>query len=188
MLVGDRLVHEDRVQRLVEGAVEAENEARLHRVVEKRAIEAADGRVDDVVEVALPAAIPLHRVVSELEGRDVRLPVGATDHLINGLLDRERAGLDQLGPVVERKEVLERFLRLLAHRDQVDELPVVLGREPDPLVMRDSPHRSRVHGAAQMHMQLSQFITERMRHGPKASGGALQPERVLSQGQGPLTA
>ena len=63
-----------------------------------------------MVEVALPAAIPFHRVVAELESRNVRLAVGPTDHLIDGLLDRERARLDQLGPVVERKEILERLL------------------------------------------------------------------------------
>src|SRR2546425_387035 len=52
-------------------------------------------------------AVPLHRVVAQLEGCDIGLAVGPADHLIDGLLDRERARLDQLGPAVKRQEILE---------------------------------------------------------------------------------
>ena len=60
-----------------------------------------------MIEVALASSIALHRVVAELEHRDVRLPVRAADDLVDGLLDCERARLDQLGPVVKSEKVLE---------------------------------------------------------------------------------
>jgi hypothetical protein len=40
------------------------------RVFEARPIEPADGSEDDVVEIALAPAVPLHRVEAELERRD----------------------------------------------------------------------------------------------------------------------
>src|SRR5205823_1713078 len=109
-------------------------------------------------------AIPFHRVIAQLEGRNVRLPVGATDHFVDGLLHRQRARLNELSPVVEREKILERLLRLLAYRDEIDELPVVLRGKPDPLVMRDSPHRRRIDGATKMDVEFSQLIAKGMRH------------------------
>ena len=162
--VRDRLLDEDRVQGLIERAIQTENEPGFHRIVEKGTIEAADRRIDDVVEVALPAAIPFHGVIAELESRNVRLAVSAADNLVDGLLDRQRARLNELGPVVERQEVFKGFLRLLADRDQIDEFPVVLGRQANPLVMRNSPHRRRIDGAAEMDVQLRQFIPKRVWH------------------------
>src|SRR6185503_12677146 len=76
--VRDRLVDDDLVQRVGEGAVEAEDESRANGILETRAVEAADRRHDDVIEVLLAAAVPLHRVVPELERGDVRLSVCAT--------------------------------------------------------------------------------------------------------------
>jgi hypothetical protein len=152
MPVSDRLLEDDRVQRLVEGPVQAKDEASLHWVLEERAVEPADRRHDDVVEIALASAISLHRVVAELERRDVCLPIGAADDVIDGLLHREGARLDKLGPVIQRQKILERLLGLLADRDEIDEFPVVLGRKTDPLVMRDPPHRRRVDRPAEMHV------------------------------------
>src|SRR5438093_2834278 len=164
MAVRDRLLDDDRVQRLAERPVKAEDEPGLDRVLEEGAVEAANRRHDDVVEIAFASAVPLHRVVAELERGDVRLAIRAADDLVHRLLDRERARLDELGPVIEREKVFKGFLRLLAHRDQIDELPVILGRQADALVVRDAPHGRRIHGATEVHMELSQFISERVRH------------------------
>jgi len=49
--------------------------------------------------------------------------------------------LDQLGPVVQREERLERFALTFPDRDEVDELPVVLRRKADALLVRDAPER-----------------------------------------------
>ena len=100
MAVRDRFLDDDRVQGLIERAIQTENETGFHRIIEKGTIEPADGRIDDVVEVTLSAAIPFHRVITQLEGRNVRLPVGATDHFVDGLFDRQRARLNELSPVV----------------------------------------------------------------------------------------
>ena len=51
----------------------------------------ADRRRDDVVEVLLAAAVPLHRVEAELHRRDVVLAIRAADDLVDAALDRERA-------------------------------------------------------------------------------------------------
>jgi hypothetical protein len=71
-----------------------------------------------------------------------------TDDLVHRLLDRERARLDQLRPVVEREEVFERLLRLLANGDQIDEFPIVLGRQANSLVVRNAPHRGGIDGSS----------------------------------------
>jgi len=70
--------------------------------------------------------------------------------------------LDQLGPVIQREERLERFALALPDRDQVHELPVVLRRKPDALVVRDAPERRGVDRAAEVDMQLGQLIAEGM--------------------------
>jgi hypothetical protein len=78
---------------------------------------------DDVVEVALAAAVALHRVEAELERRDPLRAVGATDRGVDGALDGERARLDQLRPLVdpvERGQVGD-FARV-GDGDQLDEL------------------------------------------------------------------
>ena len=89
---------------------------------------------------------------------------GAADDVIDGLLDRERARLDKLCPVVQSEEILERLLRLLADRDEIHELPIILGRQANSLVMRNSPHRGRIDGTTQVDVQFGEFIPERVRH------------------------
>ena len=51
----------------------------------------ADGGRDDVVEVLLAAAVPLHRVEAELHRRDVVLAVGAADDLVDARARRRAA-------------------------------------------------------------------------------------------------
>jgi hypothetical protein len=79
------------------------------------------------------------------------------------MLDREGARLDQLGPVIEREERLEGFPLTLADRDQIDELPVVLRREADALLVRDPPQRGWVDGTAEVDVELSELVSEGMR-------------------------
>src|SRR6476469_5620495 len=67
----DRLLDDDRVLLGRERPVHHQDQARSRlRVLEARAVEAADRGEDDVVEVALAAAVSLHRVEAELERRD----------------------------------------------------------------------------------------------------------------------
>ena len=92
----------------VERAVHHQDQPGAHlRVLERGAVEAADRGEDDVVEVALAAAVALHRVEAQLERRDPLRAVGAADRAVHGALDRERGGLDQLRPVVDRVERVE---------------------------------------------------------------------------------
>src|SRR6266566_430441 len=79
MAVRDRLLDDDRVQRLPEGPVQAEDEPGLYRVLEEGSVEAPDGGHDDVVEIALAPAVSFHRVVAKLQRGDVRLSIGSTD-------------------------------------------------------------------------------------------------------------
>src|SRR4051794_11482232 len=67
----DRLLGDDLVQLVREGAVEAEDQAWLHGVFEGRLVHASNRGRDDVVEVLLPAPVPLHRVEAQLHRRDV---------------------------------------------------------------------------------------------------------------------
>jgi hypothetical protein len=111
-------------------------------------------RGDDVVEVLLAAAVPLHRVEAELHRRDVVLAVRAADDLVNAPLDRQRRALDELGPVEQLEVAVERAIAPRGHGDHVPEFPVVLGRELDPLGVRDPPHDRRGDRAAEMAMEL----------------------------------
>src|SRR3954454_9409777 len=87
----DRLLGDDLVQLVREGAVEAEDQARLDRVFEGRLVHPSNRSGDDVVEVLLPAPIALHRVEAQLHRGDVVLPVRATDDLVDGTLDGQGA-------------------------------------------------------------------------------------------------
>jgi len=65
--------------------------------------------------------------------------------------------------VVQPQERLERLPLALAYGDEVDELPVVLRRQADPLLVRDAPERRGVDGTAQMDVELGELVAERMR-------------------------
>src|SRR5215831_6912371 len=100
----------------------------------------ADRGEDDVVEVALAAAVSLHRVEAELERRDPLRAVGAADRRVHAPLDRERRGLDQLRPVVDRVERVEAGdPARVADGDEAVELPVVLDGERDSLLVSKAP-------------------------------------------------
>ena len=94
----DRLLDDDLVLPRRERAVHHQDQAGAHlRVLEARAVEAADRGEDDVVEVALAAAVPLHRVEAELERRDPLRAVRAADR---GVHRRSTAiGLDWISSV-----------------------------------------------------------------------------------------
>jgi len=70
--------------------------------------------------------------------------------------------LDELGPVVQREERLERFAFALADGDEIDERPVVLRGKPDALLVRDAPEGGGVDRAAEVDVKLGQLIAERV--------------------------
>src|ERR1051325_2802424 len=106
--IPDSPLDDDRVLALVEGAVHHQDQPGADlRVLQARAVEAAGGGHDDVVEVALAAAVSLHRVEAKLECRDPLRAVGAADRAVHRALDGHRARLDQLGPVVDLVEGVE---------------------------------------------------------------------------------
>jgi hypothetical protein len=110
---------------------------------------------DDVVEIALAAAVALHRVEAQLQRRDRLRAVGAADRRVHRALDRERARLDQLRPVVDRVQSVQiRHPARVADRDEAVELPVVLHGQVDALLVREAPHDLRGDGAAEMGVQL----------------------------------
>ena len=99
----DRLLDDDRVLLEREGAIHHQDQPGAHLgVLELGAVEPADRGQDDVVEVALAAAVALHRVEAELERRDVLAAVRAADGAVHRALDGQRARLDQLRPLVDR--------------------------------------------------------------------------------------
>ena len=153
----DRLGRDDLVQRRREGSIEAEDQPGADlRVLEDGAIHAAHRRGDDVVEILLAATVALHRVEAQLEAGHVVLAVRAADDLVDAALDRDRARLDQLGPV-EEVEVRLEAAPPATDRDEVAERPVVLGRQPDALGVRDAPHDCRRDRGAEMDVQLGQW-------------------------------
>ena len=154
----DRLLDDDLVLLGGEGAVHHQDQARAHlRVLEARAVEAADRGEDDVVEVALAAAVPLHRVEAQLERRDPLRAVGAADRAVHRALDRERARLDQLRPVVDRVERVEvGHAARVGDRDEPVEVPVVLDRQRDPLLVRERPEDVGGDRAAEVGVQLGE--------------------------------
>src|SRR6266496_5944958 len=85
--IADRLLDDDRILPLVERPVHHQDQAGSHlRILEARPVEAADGGHDDVVEVALAAAVALHRVEAQLECRNPLRAVGAADRRMHGAL------------------------------------------------------------------------------------------------------
>ena len=156
--VADRLLDDDRVLPLGERPVHHQDQAGAHlRVLEARPVEPADGGHDDVVEVALAAAVSLHRVEAQLERRDPLRAVGAADRGVHRALDRERARLDELGPVVDRVERVQVLDALrVGDGDELVELPEVLDRERDPLLVGEAPEDVGGNGAAQVGVQLGE--------------------------------
>src|ERR671936_970520 len=72
-------------------------------------------------------------------------------------LDREWARLDQLRPVVDPVERLEAVdAAWIADRDEPVELPVVLDRQRDPLLVRKAPEDVGGHRAAEVRVQLGE--------------------------------
>jgi hypothetical protein len=107
-----------------------------------------------VVEVALAAAVSLHRVEAHLERRDVLLAIGAADRAVHRALDRERARLDDLRPLVDRVELGEPLDAARVDRHETDEVPVVLDGKGDALLVGERPHDRRVDRATEVRVEL----------------------------------
>ena len=143
-----------------------------------------------MVEIALAAAVALHRVEAELERRDPLRAVGAPDRGVHGALDRERGGLDQLRPVVDPVERVEvGDAARVGDRDERVELPVVLDRERDPLLVRERPEDLGRDGAAEVGVELSETLVEhraecihRTNRRVGATLGASAGERAWAEG------
>ena len=119
------------------------------------------GREDDVVEVALAAAVSLHRVEADLERRDPLRAIGAADRGVHGALDGERARLDQLRPavdLVQRVEVLDSAR--VGDGDEPVELPEVLDGEGDALLVGKAPHDLGGDRAAEVRVELGEALGE----------------------------
>jgi hypothetical protein len=94
---------------------------------------------------------------SRSRSRDPLRAVGAADRGVDGALDGERARLDQLRPLVdpvERGQVGD-FARV-GDGDELDELPVVLHRQRDPLLVRQCPQDLGRDRAAEVGVQLGE--------------------------------
>ena len=156
----DRLLDDDRVLPLVERAVHHQDQARPHMgVLEAGPVETANRRQDDVIEIALAAAVALHRVEPQLECRDPLRAVRASDGTVDGALDGERRGLDQLRPVIDRVERIEVLdAARVRDRDEPVELPEVLDGQRDALLVGETPQNVRRDGAAEVGMELGETV------------------------------
>jgi hypothetical protein len=137
----DGLVDDDLVQPEVERPIHHQDQPRPHlRILEAGKVEAPDRGEDDVVEVAFPAAVALHRVEAELEGCDPLRAVRAADRAVYRALDCDRGGLDQLRPVVDLVELVQaaHAVRVGDGHERV-ERPEVPNREGDPLLVGEAP-------------------------------------------------
>ena len=172
----DRLLDDDRVQLGAERPVHHQDQSRAHlRVLEARAVEPADRGEDDVVEVALAAPVSLHRVEAELERCDPLRAVRAADGRMHRALDGGRARLDQLRPVVDLVERVEvRDAARVGDGDEAVELPVVLHRQRDALLVREAPEDVGGNRAAEVRMQLGEPF-----HGGSLRGAARVSARVV---------
>ena len=65
--------------------------------------------------------------------------------------------------MVQRQEGVEGFALALADGDEVDELPVVLRRQPDALLVRDAPEGGGIDRSAEVDVELGQLVAERVR-------------------------
>src|SRR5258705_3502320 len=158
----DRLLHDDRVLLGGERPVHHQDQAGADlRVLQARAVEAADRGEDDVVEIALATAVSLHRVEAELERRDPLRAVRAADGGVHRPLDGDRARLNQLRPVVNLVERVEvRDTARIGDRDEAVELPEVLHPERDALLVREAPEDVRGNPPAGGGVQLGAAFPE----------------------------
>ena len=123
-------------------------------VLEAGPVETANRREDDVIEIALAAAVALHRVEPQLERRDPLRAVRASDGTVDEALDGERRGLDQLRPVIDRVERIEVLdAARIRDRDEPVELPEVLDGQRDALLVGKTPENVRRDGAAEVGME-----------------------------------
>ena len=172
--VADRLLDDDRVLPLGERPVHHQDQPCAHlRVLEARAIEPPDRGDDDVVEVALAAPVPFHRVEAELQRRDPLRAIRASDCRMHGALHCQRARLDQLRPLVdlvERRQVGDSAR--VGHGDERVELPVVLDRKRNALLVRERPHDLRRDRAAEVGVELRKAV--RSRHRASLAAGSVK--------------
>jgi hypothetical protein len=161
--VATGLLHDDLVLAIVERAIHHQDHTGAHlRVLELRAIDSAQRRENDVVEIALAPAVALHGVEAHLTGRDALGAVAAADHPVHAALHRERAGLDQLGDVVDLVERVQAVdAARIRDRDHTVELPVVARRQSDALRVRGLPHHVRRHRPAEVRVQLGHRLVGR---------------------------
>ena len=83
--------------------------------------------------------------------------VGAADRAVHRALDGERRRLDQLGPVVDRVERLEALdPARVGDGDERVELPEVLHRQRDPLLVREAPEDVGGDRAAEVRVELGE--------------------------------
>ena len=110
-----------------------------------------------MVEVTFAATVPLHRVEAQLERRDPLGAIRAADCAVYRAFDGDGRRLDQLGPVVDLIELVEALDTVrVGDGDQCIELPVVLARERDALLVRDRPEDVRRDGASEVGVQLGE--------------------------------
>jgi hypothetical protein len=181
-LILDGLVEDDLVLLVGELAGEAEEQAAAHPVLELRLLHAADGGVDDVVEIALAPEVSFHRVEAELDQVDAAGAVLLADDLVDAALDGVGGALNLLRPLVHDREVVLEGLHLVAARgEQVDELPVVPGRQLEALLHRDAVEDVRRDRAADVDVQVGQKLRQpRVQvlanaHASSVAGGSTAP-------------
>ena len=115
-----------------------------------------------MVEVALAAAVPLHRVEAQLERRDPLRAVRAADRAVHRDLDSGRARLDQLRPVVDRVERVEvGHAARVGHGHEPVEVPEVLDRKRDALPVGERPEDVGGDRAAEVGVQLGEAFHRR---------------------------
>jgi hypothetical protein len=112
-----------------------------------------------VVKVAFAPAVSLHGVEAELERRDSLRAVRAADRCVHRALDGDWARLDQLRPVVDLIERVEiRDAAGVRDRYEPIELPVVLYRERDALLVGEAPEDVGGNRAAEVRVQLGETL------------------------------
>ena len=160
--IAKRLFHDHHVLVGAERAVHHQQQPRTNlRVLQRRDVETSCCGQDDVVEVALAAAVPLHRVEAELERRDALRTVRAADRGMHTAFDRQRRALNELGEVVDPIERVEiRDAARIGHRDETVELLVVARRQMDPLLVREAPHDVRRDRATEVGVELGEAFLE----------------------------